>query len=102
LGVSDGTARNYADDDLLYAYRLRGRRAASGVAAGGGHRRFETASVDALARVLRMPVGAAKDKALDELRRVNRAKAAQDAGEPVTDSGPALEEQGQADEQVGE
>jgi excisionase family DNA binding protein len=60
-GVHTETVRRYADEGLLRSYRM-----------AKGHRRVAEDSVQALAAVLAMPAGDAREAALEELRRRNR------------------------------
>lgn len=61
-GLSSDSARRYFDQGLLV-----------GIVTGGGERRATVASVEALARVLRMPPGDDREAAMAELRQSNRA-----------------------------
>lgn len=61
--ASDSTVRAYIERDQLRAWYT-----------GGGHARIEPDSVDELVPVLKMKKGAAKDAAMEELRRKNRGE----------------------------
>lgn len=63
LDISDDTARRYFDEGLLGGKRL------------AKHRRVSQSSIEALARVLRLPPGPEREAAMDDLRRRNRADA---------------------------
>lgn len=66
LGLSKSTVLDYTKKGLLFATRTF-----------GGHRRYPPDTVEELRRVLKMPAGAERDEAFEELRRRNQERGRQ-------------------------